>query len=68
MSNVQIEIQRIIFDTSDPEITTVTIEIDHNDQGILLKRQYTKSFSGSIPVVELLQHHMFSGENHYLLW
>jgi hypothetical protein len=67
MANIQVEIQMVTFDISDPEVTKVVVVIKHNDTGILLKNKYEKTFPARIPMVDLLQNHMF-GENSYLYW
>lgn len=67
MANTNIMIQKITFDTSDPQVTEVTVEIKHDDPGILLKNVYKKTFPARISVIELLQNHMF-GEDSYLFW
>jgi hypothetical protein len=56
MANTNVEIQKIIFDTSNPEITKVTVEIEHDSPSdLFMKCRYEKSFPASIPVVDLLQ-------------
>ena len=68
MANTHVEIQKVIFDISNPEVTVVSVEIKHDEPGnIFLKNRYEKTFPASIPMVDLLKKHMF-GENSYLLW
>ncbi len=74
MANIQVEIQRIIFDTSDPDMTEITIEIKHDDPGnILMKSRYSRRFPARIPAVSFLTpgspDFIFGNSmNSYLLW
>lgn len=67
MANVQVEIQKLTFDVSDPQLTKVTVDIKHNDDGILLKNRYEKSFPARLSVIDIVQNHLH-GENGYLTW
>lgn len=64
MANIQTEIQKITFDISDAEITTVTVEIKHNDDGVLLKNVYSKTFPARISILDLVKNYIPG----YLLW
>ena len=63
MANVQVEIQKLTFDVSDPQVTKVTVDIKHNDDGIFLKNRYEKTFAARLSVTDILQNHF-----DYLTW
>lgn len=68
MSNTVVDIQKIIFDVSDEQLTKVTVEIKHNEpENIALRRKYEKTYPARITVEELITKYIFN-EDHYLLW
>jgi hypothetical protein len=67
MANVQVEIQKLTFDVSDQQVTKVTVDIKHNDGGILFKNRYEKTFPARISVLDILQNHLH-GKDSYLTW
>lgn len=65
MVNAQSEIQRIIIDVSDPQITKVKIETKlSGDYPIGMKSVYEKSFPARMSAVDILQNEV----KDYLFW
>ncbi len=60
-------IKRVTFDVSDPQVTSVTVEIDfEGDCPMGLKRRYQKTFPARHSMVDLLT--MPGGVTDYLSW
>lgn len=65
MANASSEIQRIIFDVSDPQITKVRIETKlSGDCPVGMKSVYEKTFPARMSVIDILQEEV----KDYLLW
>ena len=65
MANAQVEIQKISFNVSDPQITHVRVEVKlSGDYPIGMKRVYEKSFPARMSTIDILQNEF----KDYLLW
>jgi len=72
MANAQVEIQKVIFDVSDPQITQARVEVElSGDYPIGMKRVYEKSFPARLSILDLVnpesKHCIFTGLG-YLSW
>lgn len=67
MADCNTYIQKLIFDTSDPQITQVRVEIKFDgDCPVQIKSVYEKTFPARIPAVEIMT--MDGGVKDYLSW